>query len=83
MFEIQIPEDYEKLQVRLIYLTDSFSYEEEGMPICTYYTKKVTVKEQSICAKIPDDAKIYYFEFIGEVSGKQLISTSSLIMRES
>lgn len=83
LFEIQIPEDYEKLQVRLIYLTDSFSYDEEGMPICTYYTKKVTVKEQSICAKIPDDAKIYYFEFIGEVSGKQLISTSSLIMRES
>lgn len=82
-FEIQVPEDYENLHVKLIYLTEPFSYsDEDGKAMHNYQTKDLVVEGNIVRAEVPDDAKSYYFEFSGEVDGKQLLSSTSLIMRE-
>lgn len=81
-FPIEVPEDYEKLHVRLVYLTGAFSYAEDGTPTHDYHTKDVSVEVNMVRVEIPEEAKSYYFEFIGEVAGKDLISTTSLVLRE-
>ena len=82
VFEVEVPDDYEDLQVRLIYLTEPFSYAEDGTPTHVYNTKELSMVDNMVRAEIPNDAKNYYFEFKGTVGGKDLISTTALIAKK-
>lgn len=80
-FQIAIPKDYETLQVKIIYLTAPFQYDEDGKPVHEYYAKDVTMNGNMVIAEIPEDTYCYYFEFRGTVADQTLTSTTSLVMR--
>ncbi len=78
-FEVLIPEDLERIKVRLIYLKEPFYYEENGGAQNVYYTANVEMNKSIISAHIPKEAHSYYFEFEVIANGKRIVSTTALI----
>lgn len=79
--KVMLPNDVEEVEVRLVYLTDTFTYSEDGEMQNLVFSKDVLIKNEMISTKIPQDARIYYFEFRIQENGKSIISTTSLVCK--
>lgn len=78
--KLELPEALEDLQVRIVYLTEPFSYDANGSMQNKYYTQKATVVGDVIHATVPVEAYCYYLEFKQKIGSKRLISTSSVVV---
>lgn len=78
-FKILIPEDFENVEVSLVYLTEAFRYNEKGKLLSEYHKLPVKRDNDIISAEIPLGAYGYYFEFSGCVNNKRLFSSTTFV----
>lgn len=81
-FKIMIPEDYEKVTARLVYSAEDFPNNVKSQFLDKCRSVPVVVDKDKVTAEIPKEAHYFYFEFTGEVCGKQLISTTSWVKKD-
>ena len=78
-FQILIPDDFEDVEVSLVYLTDSFHYDEKGKILSEYQKIPVECNDDIVSAEIPQEACGYYFEFSGCVNKKRMFSSTAFV----
>ncbi len=81
-FKIVVPKDFEKVTVRVVYFTEDFPHNEKSQPLNKCQSVPATIEGNIVSADVPKEAYYYYFEFTGEVKGKQLLSTTSWVKKE-
>ena len=78
-FQILIPDDFEDVEVSLVYLTESFHYDEKGKILSEYQKISVQCNDDIVSAEIPQEACGYYFEFSGCVNKKRMFSSTAFV----
>jgi cephalosporin-C deacetylase-like acetyl esterase len=78
-FQILIPDDFEDVEVSLVYLTAPLEYDEKDNLLSEHHKIPVELNNDIVSAKIPESAYGYYFEFSGCVNGKTMISSTSFV----
>lgn len=81
-FPVEIPEDFENVKVRVVYMKEPFQYVETNELLNQYYESEATIDDNMVCAEIPNDAYSYYVEFVAYTNGKRLVSTTALITKK-
>lgn len=79
--EVMVPADVEEVKVRLVYLTEPFTYSPNGEMENMVLSQEVVIHNKIIQTKIPQDAISYYFEFNINANGKHMLSTTSLVCK--
>lgn len=79
--EVIIPSDVEDVKVRLVYLTEPFTFGANEKLQTPVLYKEVMINNNMIQTEIPQEAKYYYFEFDIIANGKHTFSTTSLVCR--
>ena len=80
-FQIQIPNDFENVEVSLVYLTGALVYDEKDNLLSEHYKVPLELNDNIVSAKIPNEAYGFYFEFSGYVDGKRMVSSTSFVER--
>lgn len=81
-FQIQIPNDFENVEISLVYLTGPLVYDEKDNLLSEHYKVPMGLDNNVVSAKIPEEAYGYYFEFSGYVDGKRMVSSSAFVERK-
>ena len=76
-FPVEIPEDFENVKVRVVYMKEPFQYVETNELLNQYYESEAIIEKGMVQAEIPEDAYSYYLEFVAYAEGKRLVSTTA------